>query len=204
MPEILDALDRRARHLVHVDQALFLFLHQVLHRLVDAHLASLRASLKQIAQHVFHVDAHLFDALWTGQLDHREILFPHFELNQTIVELAAAQLRAQLFARTLKLLAIGNVPCCVRFGSVDCIAERALYGDNLGENIRDTNLTPDFPRAAALIDAMQKRAFGTDIDGVISVDPVVLSAVLRATGPVKVGDNLLNAHNIMPFLLKQV
>ena len=28
----------------------------------------------------------------------------------------------------------------------------ALYGDNLGENIRDTNLTPDFPRAASLIE----------------------------------------------------
>jgi hypothetical protein len=82
--------------------------------------------------------------------------------------------------------------------------ERALYGDNLGENIRDTNLTPDFPRAAALIDAMQKRAFGTDIDGVISVDPVVLSAVLRATGPVKVGDDMFNAHNVVPRLLNQV
>ncbi len=82
--------------------------------------------------------------------------------------------------------------------------ERALYGDNLGENIRDTNLTPDFPRAAALINAMQKRAFGTDIDGVISVDPVVLSAVLRATGPVKVGDDMFNAHNVVPRLLNQV
>ena len=101
---ILNSLDRRARHLVHVDEALFLFLHQVLHRLVDAHLASLRATLKQIAQHVFHVDAHLFDALWTSQLDHGKILFSDFELNQTIVELAAAQLRAQLLACSLKLL----------------------------------------------------------------------------------------------------
>ena len=82
--------------------------------------------------------------------------------------------------------------------------ERALYGDNLGENIRDTNLTPDFPRAAALMSAMQKRAFGTDIDGVISVDPVVLSSVLRATGPVKVGDETFNAHNVVPKLLNEV
>ncbi|WP_051276420.1 DUF4012 domain-containing protein [Marmoricola sp. URHB0036] len=82
--------------------------------------------------------------------------------------------------------------------------ERALYGDNLGENIRDTNLTPDFPRAAELINALQKRAFGTTIDGVISVDPVVLSAVLRATGPVKVGDDTFTAHNVVPRLLNQV
>ena len=63
MPEDFDALDRRARDLIHVDEALFFFLHQVLHRLVNAHLASLGAALKEIAQHVFHVDAHLFDAL---------------------------------------------------------------------------------------------------------------------------------------------
>ncbi len=100
---VLNSLNRSARNLVHVDQALFFFLHQVLHRLVDAHLASLRASLKEIAQHVFHVDAHLFDALWTSQFDHRKILFAHFDLNQTIVELAAAKLRAKFFARSLKL-----------------------------------------------------------------------------------------------------
>src|SRR6476661_1973796 len=82
--------------------------------------------------------------------------------------------------------------------------ERALYGDNLGENIRDTNLTPDFPRAAELIDALQKRAFGTSIDGVISVDPVVLSAVLRATGPVKVGEDTFTARNVVPRLLNRV
>src|ERR1044072_2198083 len=38
----LDTLDRRPCNLVHVDETLFLFLHQVLHRLIDAHLASLR------------------------------------------------------------------------------------------------------------------------------------------------------------------
>ena len=99
MPEDLDALDRGARNLVHVDQALFFLLHQILHRLVDAHLSLLGAALKEIAQHVFHVDAHLFDALRAGQFDHRKILFADFDFDQAIIELAAAQLRAQLFAR---------------------------------------------------------------------------------------------------------
>ena len=64
--------------------------------------------------------------------------------------------------------------------------EKALYGDNLGENIRDTNLTPDFPRAAALMSALHTRSFGSDVDGVVAIDPVVLASVLKATGPVTV------------------
>ena len=82
--------------------------------------------------------------------------------------------------------------------------ERALYGDNLGENIRDVNLTPDFPRTASLIDALQKRSFGTDVDGIISVDPVALASVLRATGPVEVGDETFTAGNVVRKLLNEV
>src|SRR6266404_4243160 len=48
-----DALQRCARHRVHVDEPLFLFLHQIIHRFVDAHLAPLAAPLKKIAEHVF-------------------------------------------------------------------------------------------------------------------------------------------------------
>src|SRR5215213_9662415 len=100
---VLNAFDRCTRNLVHVDETLFLFLHQVLHRLIDPHFASLRATLKQVSQHVFHVDAHLFDALWTSKLDHGKVFLSDFQLNEPIVELAAAQLRAQLFACSLKL-----------------------------------------------------------------------------------------------------
>jgi hypothetical protein len=82
--------------------------------------------------------------------------------------------------------------------------EKDLYGDNLGENIRDTNLTPDFPRAAALMSALHKRSFGTDVDGVISVDPVVLASVLKATGPIKVGGETFTAHNVVRKLLHDV
>ena len=82
--------------------------------------------------------------------------------------------------------------------------ERALYGDNLGENIRDTNLTPDWPRAASLMSALQKESFGTDVDGVISVDPVVLAAVLKATGPVTVAGEKFTAGNVVPKLMNQV
>ncbi len=82
--------------------------------------------------------------------------------------------------------------------------ERDLYGDNLGENIRDTNLTPDFPRAAALMNALYKESFDVDLDGVISVDPVVLASVLKATGPIKVGGETFNSRNVVRKLLHDV
>src|SRR6476659_7506775 len=101
---VFNALNRGSRDLVHVDETFFLFLHQVLHRFVHAHLPSLRTPLEHIAQHVFHVDAHLFNTLWTSEFNYRETLLAYFELNQTVVELAAAKLRTQLFSRLLKLL----------------------------------------------------------------------------------------------------
>ena len=76
--------------------------------------------------------------------------------------------------------------------------EKALYGDNLGENIRDTNLTPDFPRAAALMSALHTRSFGSDVDGIIAIDPVVLASVLRATGPVTVAGEKFTSTTSSP------
>src|SRR5215212_10368134 len=86
----LNSLDGRTCDLLHIDEALFFFLHQIFHRLVHAQLASFRASLKQVTQHVFHVDAHLFDALRASQLYHWKVFLSDFELNQTVIELAAA------------------------------------------------------------------------------------------------------------------
>src|SRR6185503_3864715 len=108
----LHSLDGRSSYLIHVNEPLFFFLHEVLHRLIDAKFSTLRTSLKEIAQHVFHVDAHLFDTLWSGKFDDGEILFPHLKLNQTIVQLSAPKLRPELFTRTVKLFVSGT---CVWF-----------------------------------------------------------------------------------------
>jgi uncharacterized protein DUF4012 len=82
--------------------------------------------------------------------------------------------------------------------------EKALYGDNLGENIRDANLTPDFPRAAALIDALHTRSFGSSVDGVVAVDPVVLASVLKATGSITVDGETFTSRNVVRKLLNEV
>lgn len=92
----------------------------------------------------------------------------------------------------------------------------ALYTARLGTAMQDVNLTPDFPSAAATARAMWERKTGQGVDGVISIDPVALSYILAATGPVKfTGLELVAAaavglptelteQNVVPTLLSDV
>jgi Protein of unknown function (DUF4012) len=83
-------------------------------------------------------------------------------------------------------------------------AETAVYSDLLGRFWQDTTFTPDFPRAAELMAAHWKATFPqAALDGVVSVDPVALSYVLGATGPVQVGDISLSADNVVEELLNK-
>lgn len=83
-------------------------------------------------------------------------------------------------------------------------AEEEIYGEELGTFFLDANFTPDFPRTAALMGARWEQEFGTPVDGVISLDPVALSYILQATGPVTVGDVTLDSANVVDELLHQV
>jgi len=65
---------------------------------------------------------------------------------------------------------------------------------------------PDFPTAAKLLTAFWKRDIQNDqIDGVFSIDPIALSHVFEATGPITVstGDKA-TSDNIVRLLLKDV
>lgn len=80
-----------------------------------------------------------------------------------------------------------------------------LYGPLVGRYLQDANLTPDFPLAAATASRMWTTTYGGTVDGVIAVDPVVLSGLLTATGPVTLptGDRLTSA-NAVKMLLSDV
>lgn len=65
-------------------------------------------------------------------------------------------------------------------------AQTAIYSKRLGSYISDVNLTPDFPTAAKAAKAMWETRHGTPIDGVIALDPVVLSHILKTSGPVAI------------------
>jgi hypothetical protein len=80
-----------------------------------------------------------------------------------------------------------------------------LYGDHVSAYLTNITFTPDFPRTARMARAMWRSEYGGTVDGVISFDPVALSYLLRATGPVhlKTGETL-TPDNAVSFLLNQV
>lgn len=84
-------------------------------------------------------------------------------------------------------------------------ATEALYGDKIGRYVQDITLTPDFPYTAKLAKVFWATSFDTPVDGVISFDPVALSYLLKATGPVTLptGEALTTA-NAVPLLLNEV
>lgn len=94
--------------------------------------------------------------------------------------------------------------------------QQQIYSGRLGKYMQDVNLTPDFPTAASTAQAMWERKTGQRVDGVISIDPVALSYILDATGPVKITHpelialasrglpTELNRQNVVKTLLSDV
>lgn len=62
-----------------------------------------------------------------------------------------------------------------------------LYGDESRRWVNG-NLSPHFPYAGRIWSAHYERQFGQPVDGVLTVDPFVLGALLDATGPVAMPD----------------
>lgn len=80
----------------------------------------------------------------------------------------------------------------------------AQYGPTVATDFRDTNFTPDFPEAAQVARAMLDRAKHVRVDGVVSIDPIALSALMSGTGPISAGHGItLTAGNVAPTLLNR-
>ncbi|GAB3284521.1 hypothetical protein GCM10027426_24690 [Microbacterium lacusdiani] len=82
----------------------------------------------------------------------------------------------------------------------------ALYSDYLVHHINTSSSRPDFPTMAQIVAAWWQRDISNDqIDGVISIDPIALSYVLRATGPVQLATGEeLNHQNAVKLLLNEI
>ncbi len=81
----------------------------------------------------------------------------------------------------------------------------ALYTNRPGTFFQDVDMSPSFPTDAALASEMFQQAYGIQVDGVISTDPVALAGLLQATGPVKLPlGGSLTASNAVSLLLSQV
>src|SRR5205085_4800996 len=83
------------------DQALLLFLNQVLESFAHLHLALLGALAEEVREHVLDVDVHLLHALIGDDLKSRHRAFTHIELYHALVEFAFAQLLTEFFASAL-------------------------------------------------------------------------------------------------------
>ncbi|MET0725308.1 MAG: DUF4012 domain-containing protein, partial [Leifsonia sp.] len=82
---------------------------------------------------------------------------------------------------------------------------REIWGDDTAEYIQDIGYTPQFPLTGQIAREMWKRQFGTEVQSVVAVDPVTLSYLLRATGPIAIstGDQL-TSENAVQYLLSDV
>jgi hypothetical protein len=67
----------------------------------------------------------------------------------------------------------------------------------VGSSFFTVNVPPDLPTVGRMIVPLYQRATGNRVDGVIAVDPVALAEILRASGPITVGDRTLDADNIV-------
>ncbi|WP_194420379.1 DUF4012 domain-containing protein [Microbacterium abyssi] len=83
--------------------------------------------------------------------------------------------------------------------------ELRLFGKQPATFVQNVTQIPDFTRDAPIIQAMWERERGATVDGVLSLDPVALSYLLNATGPVELptGDEL-TSENAVQLLLNEV
>lgn len=74
-----------------------------------------------------------------------------------------------------------------------------------GEFIQDATLSPDFPSVGQVLAELYPQVGGSEVDGVIAVDPSGLAALLELTGPVDVEglDEPLSADNAVEVLTRQ-
>ncbi|KTR94097.1 hypothetical protein NS220_10425 [Microbacterium testaceum] len=78
----------------------------------------------------------------------------------------------------------------------------ALYPDTFTRYSQDYTFTPDFPTTARLFESLWDRTDGSQFDGVMSIDPVVLAHMLEVLGPVDLpSGEQITAENAVKLLL---
>jgi hypothetical protein len=80
--------------------------------------------------------------------------------------------------------------------------ERLFQTNRLGRWVQDAVMTPDYPRAAQLLATRWTADTGQQVDGVIATDPVAVSWLLAAIGPVTEPSGMtLDSDTLIPELL---
>ena len=80
-----------------------------------------------------------------------------------------------------------------------------LYSDYLIRFPNTSTSRPDFPTAATIMQSFWARDKGTVVDGVISVDPLALAQILKATGPITLGTgDVISSDNAVSLLVNEI
>lgn len=112
------------------------------------------------------------------------------------------------FGRTLDLNRVAGARTVT--GPDDWLAEWGAYGFTSGpggatepEPWSNITISPHFPSTAEVIAELYPQSGGDELDGVFAMDPYVLEALLRLTGPVAIdgADAPLSAGEVVRFLL---
>lgn len=79
------------------------------------------------------------------------------------------------------------------------------YGaENVDATWQNVNLTPDLPTVADVVGQLYPQSGGRPVDGLVTIDPLGLSALLRLTGPVVVAawPEPISADNVVDVTLR--
>jgi hypothetical protein len=80
-----------------------------------------------------------------------------------------------------------------------------LYGAYLINHTNTATSRPDFPTAAEITRAYWLRDKKEDVDGVISIDPLALAQVLKATGPITLPTGeVLTSGNVVKVVVNEI
>lgn len=80
----------------------------------------------------------------------------------------------------------------------------ALFDEGPGRHIQNVTSIPDFTEAGPVLAQRWEQQFGERIDGVVAIDAVVASHLLRAAGSIAFGPFTADADTIVPILLSDV
>ncbi len=80
-----------------------------------------------------------------------------------------------------------------------------VYASQLGTFITELTTRPSFTFAAEMLQETWLRRFGYTVDGVLSMDPIALSYIMRATDPITLSTgDVLSSDTLVPFLLNDI
>lgn len=81
----------------------------------------------------------------------------------------------------------------------------AVYGQTAASSMPDVTQLADFSRSGPLAKAMWSQKYDDEVDGVLTIDPVAVSYLLEATGPLPLPTGeTLSSENAVQLLLNEV